>query len=121
MSRASIHGLPVLRFTRRLSSRQWDVTTSIIEDASPRRWSVTIAPRGGSDHAQRVPFAMVHVERADGSVEGVWSSDPSSSTRWEYSRTVDLRADEATPSLVVHEALIPRRLAFVRRRLPGNR
>lgn len=63
---------------------------------------------------------MVHVERADGSVEGVWSSDPSSSTPWEYSRTVDLRADEAIPSLVVHEALIPR-LAFVRRRLPGNR
>lgn len=121
MSRARIHGLPVLRFTRRLSPRRWDVTTSIIEDAPPRRWSVTVAPRGDSDNADRVPFATVHVERADGSVEGAWSSDPSSNARWSYSRTVDLQADEAIPSLVLHESLVPRRLAFVRRRLSGNR
>lgn len=61
-------------------------------------------------------WARIHIERADGRVEGVWSSDPSSSDRWTYARTIALEANEPIPSVVVFRSLLPKRLALVRER-----
>ena len=117
MTLAQIDGIPVLLFTRRLSARRWEFMTSLDRDADDRYWSVIVSPRMGtpSDH---VPFARIHIERADGRIEGQWSSG-SSRGAWTYSRMVSLDRDEKPPALVLHEFLLPRRLAFARRRLPG--
>lgn len=121
MKRTRVDGLPVLLFTRRLSARRWEFSTLLEQDLYGRRWSVSLSPKSRLGYAGEViPEARVHIERADGRVEGVWSS-PSSKTPWTYSRTVSLKGSEPPPSLVVHESLLPRRLAFVQRRPPGEK
>lgn len=117
MKRMGIDGIPVLPFTWRLSARHWDFTTSLEKDVDGRQWSVTLSPRSrlGAANDPRL-WVRVHIERADGRVEGLWNS-PESRMQWTYSRTVNLDENEPPPSLVMYKSLIPRRLAFVRRRL----
>jgi hypothetical protein len=120
MKRTRVYGLPVLLFTRQLSARRWDFTTVLDGVVDERHWSVALSPKSRIGAAiQFIPWVQVHIERADGRIEGLWSSDPSSRAVWSYTRTVNLDGSEPPPSLVVHESLLPRRLAFVRRRLPG--
>ena len=120
MKRTRIYGPPVLLFTRRLSARRWEFTTLLDGVVDGRHWSVALSPKSRLGTASElIPWAQVHIEHADGRIEGLWSSDPSSRARWTYTRTVNLDGSEPPPSLVVHESLLPRRLAFVRRRLPG--
>lgn len=116
MSRARIDGIPILRFTRRVSARHWNVVTALVDDSPTRRWSVTLSPRRSSSDDNRVPFARVQIERADGTIEGKWSPDPSSANLWTYTRTIDLRPGEAPPSVVLHELILPR-VVYVRRQL----
>jgi hypothetical protein len=107
----------VIPFTRRLSARKWDFSTAVSDRGSAREWSVTISPKG-TFGALSAPWVIVQIERADGTVEGRWSPNPSPAG-WRYSRTVELRPGESLPTLVLYESLLPRRAALVRQRLPA--
>lgn len=112
MRREHIDGIPVARFPRKISPRNWAITKSVEHESGGAHFHVELAPR--KTNATGAPhLVQIQVEREDGRVEGVCSF--ASGNHWTYRRKVGLEPGESLPSLVILE-FIPQRLLWLRRR-----